>query len=168
MAARGASEGTLETRVKALEAQVRALEDREKIRECLARNRFAADLGLSEYYAATYTEDGVSDLGPGQRAQGREELLYHITNPKGHKRIENRSLHTVVNLFIRVNGDTAWAEGYDVVYVREGEGYIPYTCGYLHWEFEKHGERWYIALRYRRPVGGDEWGGKVINAYQKA
>jgi len=158
---------TVHDELKALEERVQLLEDTEKVRECLMRNRFAADLGLSDVYAGTYAQDGVSDLGPGQRAVGREQLLYHINNPTGHKRIEGRSLHTVVNLFIRVNGRTAWAEGYDIVFVREGEGYIPYTCGYLHWEFEKQGERWYLTLRHRRPVGGDEWGGRVIKAYLK-
>ena len=70
-------------------------------------------------------------------------------------------------MMIRVNGNTAWAEGYDVIFVREGDGYVPYTCGYLHWEFEKKDGRWFLSLRRRRAVGGDEWGGKVMKAYRK-
>ena len=74
----------------------------------------------------------------------------------------------MVNHFIRVDGDTAWAEAYSIVFVRGDEGYYPWTCGYNHFEFERKDGRWRLALRLRRPVGGDEWGGKVIKAFAEA
>jgi len=92
-------------------------------------------------------------------------LLYDVITSKGHKSIENHSQHTVVNHFIRIDGDKAWAEAYSIVFVKEGDGYKPWTCGYNHFEFERQGDGWLLTLRYRRPVGGDEWGGKVIKAY---
>ncbi len=154
------------TKLAALERRVQELEDKEKIRETLARYGYTADLGLSKDWVGVWTEKGVYDLGPDHKAVGSDGLLYDIiTNPKGHKTIENRSLHTVVNHFIRVNGDTAWAEAYSIVFIREGDGYIPWTCGYNHFEFERRGDRWAITLRHRRAVGGDEWGGKVIKAF---
>ena len=161
--------GDKTSRLEALERRVRELEDKEQIRETLARYGYTADLGLSKDWVDVWTEDGVYDLGPDERAEGSESLLHDIiTNPKGHKTIENRSLHTVVNHFIRVDGDTAWAEAYSIVFIREGEGFIPWTCGYNHFEFERSGEKWLIKLRLRRPVGGDEWGGKVIKAFADA
>ncbi len=157
-----------DTGLEALEKRVQLLEDQEKIRECLARYGFTADLGRSQAYVDNYTDDGVIDLSPTMKYVGKDQLLYDfITDPKSHKKIENRSLHTSVNFFIRVNGTKAWAEGYSIVFTREGAGYTVFTCGYNHWDFEKKGDRWYLKYRYRRPVGGDEWGGKVIKAFLK-
>ena len=154
-------------RLEAVEKRLQIVEDQEKIRECLARYGFNADLGRSEDWVNTWTEKGVYDLGPNSRHTGPDELMYNIIQGKGHKSIENHSQHTVCNLFIRVNGDTAWAEGYSVVFTLQGTEYKAWTNGYNHWEFEKRGDRWFMTLRYRRAVGMDEWGGKVIKAYLK-
>ena len=157
------------SRIEALERRVKELEDKEAIRDVLARYGFTADLGFSKDWVDVWTEEGVYDLGPEETAAGSDALFHDIiTNPEGHKTIENRSQHTVVNHFIRVDGDSAWAEAYSIVFVRGDEGYYPWTCGYNHFEFERKDGRWRLALRLRRPVGGDEWGGKVIKAFADA
>jgi hypothetical protein len=163
----------LEARVKELEKRLQLLEDQEKIRECLARYSFNADLGRSEEYVNNYTPNGVIDLGPDTKWAGRDQLLDFIGNPQGgHKAIEGRCMHTSLDFFIRVDGNKAWAEGYSVVLLKEGqaerEGYRVFSIGFNHWDFEKKGDRWYLKYRYRRPTGGNEWGGKVIKAYLKA
>jgi len=160
----------LEARLKALEARLEFLEDQEKIRECLARYSFNADLGRSEEYVSNYTPDGVIDLGPNTKWAGKDQLLDFIASPSGsHKTsFEGKSQHTSMNYFIRVNGTKAWAEGYSVVFLRRGDKYEVATCGFNHWDFEKKDGRWYLKYRYRRPVGEDEWGGKVIRDYVKA
>ena len=114
------------------------------------------------------------DLGPTTKWAGKDQLLEFIGNPNGsHKAIEGHCMHTSLDFFIRVEGHTAWAEGYSVVYTKESgsgerEGYGVYSIGFNHWDFEKKGDRWYLKYRYRRPMGGDEWGGKVINDYLTA
>lgn len=159
--------GNPNARLEALEKRVQVLEDQEGIRECLARYGFNADLGRSQEWVNTWTEKGVYDLGPDHKPTGPDELMNKVIQGKGHKSIENHSQHTVCNLFIRVNGNTAWAEGYSVVFVLQNGQYGAWTNGYNHWEFEKRGHRWYMTLRYRRAVGMEEWGGKVIKAYLK-
>ncbi len=175
----------LAAKVEALEKRLEIMEDTEKVRECMARYGFNADLGRSMEWVNTWTEKGVYDLGPTRRLQGSDQLLYDcITEPKGHKTIENKSQHMCVNFFIRVDGNKAWAEFYSVVMVRmqveglkivdvaraelAGQVFLPWSCGYNHCEFEKRDGQWYLTLRYRRMVGGDEWGGKVIKSYLKA
>jgi hypothetical protein len=129
----------LEDRLRALEARLCYLEDQEQIRECLARYGYAADLGRSTEWL---------DLC--------------------HKSIENRCLHTVSNLLIRIEGDDAWAEGYSVVMVRSDDGqHTAATCGYNHWTFQRLHGRWHLRLRHRRGIGGNEWGGNVIKDYQQ-
>lgn len=178
------SNGSLIGRLEAMEKRLQVLEDTEKIRECMARYGFNADLGRSMEWVNTWTEKGVYDLGPTRRFVGPDDLLYGvITDPKGHKTIENKSQHICTNFFIRVDGNKAWAEFYSVVMVRfkveglkiigaraelESEAFLPWSCGYNHCEFEKRGDQWYLTLRYRRMVGGDEWGGKAIKSYLKA
>ena len=59
--------------------------------------------------------------------------------------MENRSLHTVCNLHIGIEGDAAWAEGYSIVWVRKAAGYEPITLAYNHWDFRQHGDLWRMA-----------------------
>ena len=158
----------LEARLKTMEARLAVLEDQEKIRECLSRYSFNADLGRSEEYVNNYTPDGVIDLSPDLKWSGKAQLTDFIASPTGgHKAIEGRCQHTSMDYFIRVDGDKAWAEGYSVVFLKKGEEYQVLTCGFNHWDFEKRDGRWYLKYRYRRPVGDNEWGGKVIRDYLK-
>jgi hypothetical protein len=148
---------TLET----LERRLQELEDREGIRECLARYTFNADLGHYEEWARNFTPDGVMDTAT-EHLVGYEQLLGHLQDPSGsQKAIEHRSTHNTVNLFIRVAGDTAWAEGYQLILVKDvdGDERRVYRMGLNHWDFEKIDGRWFIQKRIRREVGqkaGDE------------
>jgi len=158
---------SVEERLSALEARLRTLEDQEKIRRCLARYGFNADLGRSEEYVALWSEDGLYDLDGGQ-LKGEPALREMITSPTGpHKsQIENRSMHAVGNLFIEIEGDTAFAEGYSVVWVRAADGvHHPRNAGYNHWDFRRKGDGWLMTRRLRREVGGPEWGGETIKSY---
>ncbi len=157
-----------DTKLQELEKRLQMLEDREKIRETLARYSFTADMGRSQEYVDNYTKDGVIDLAPDTKWSGPDGLMEFIGDPNGgHKAIENRCMHTSVNTHVRVEGDTAWAEGYSVVYVLEDGDYRVFTAGYNHWRFKREDSRWLLEYRHRRPVGGDEWGGDVIKDFLK-
>ena len=161
---------SVEQRLAAVEARLQTLEDQEKIRRCLARYGFNADLGRSEEYVNLWSEDGLYDLDSGQLS-GEAALREMITSPTGaHKsQIENRSMHAVGNLFIEIQGDTAFAEGYSVVWVRDANGvHHPRTAGYNHWDFRRKGEGWLMTRRLRREVGGPQWGGETIKSYLDA
>ncbi len=157
------------TALEALEKRIQALEDREGIRECLARYCYNADLGRSEQWADNFTPDGVLNSGPTHSVKGRAALLNIVANPNGaHKAVEGRCTDNITNLFIRVDGDEAWAEGYQIGLVREGEERRVLRMGLCHWTFKKQSGRWYIKEKVRREVGGVEWGGKVIRSYLDA
>jgi hypothetical protein len=160
---------SVEERLAAVEARLSLLEDKEKIRRCLARYGFDADLGRSEEYLAIWSEDGLYDLDGGQ-LKGEAALREMISSPTGHHKsqIENRSMHAVGNLFIEISGDVAWAEGYSIVWVRGPDGHQPKTAGYNHWDFRRKGAGWLMTRRLRREVGGPVWGGEVIQSYLNA
>lgn len=161
---------SLEDRVAVLERRLQVLEDQEKIRRALARYGFNADLGRSEEYLAIWSKDGVYDLDGGELA-GEAAIWDMISSPTGtHKaHIEKRSMHAVGNLLIEIEGDTAWAEGYSIVWVRDGDGkHQPMTAGYNHWDFVRRDEEWLMTRRTRREVGGPVWGGEIIKSYVDA
>jgi hypothetical protein len=153
-------------RIEALEARLALVEDQEKIRRLLARYAYNADVGRTDEYMGVWAEGGVYDLGTA-RHDGKAEIRGMMTSPSGvHKAdVENRSLHTVCNLFIQVEGQTAWAEGYSVVFVRGPDGINAYSAGYNHWDFVRDGDGWLMTLRLRRAVGGPEWGGETLKGY---
>jgi len=153
-------------RLEAVESRLAVLEDQERIRRCLARYGYNADLGRSEEWVDVWAEDGLYDLGY-DRHEGKAALREMITSPTHqHKvEIENRSFHSVFNLFIEIEGQTAWAEGYSIVFVRRPEGISPVTAGYNHWDFVRDGDGWLLTRRLRRKLAGDEWGGETIKSY---
>jgi hypothetical protein len=161
---------SVEDRLAQMEARLQRLEDQEKIRRCLARYGYNADLGRSEEYLALWSEDGLYDLDAGP-LRGEPALREMITSPTGHHKsaIENRSMHAVGNLFIEIEGDTAFAEGYSIVWVRGADGkHAPHTAGYNHWDFRRKGDGWLMTRRLRREVGGPQWGGETIKSYLDA
>ena len=139
----------------ALTRLVEDLRDREQIRELFTRYGLAADTGdareWSETYAATGTYDGV-----GGRMTGRAQFFDAIDNPTGvHKRdIECfGSLHTTGPLTMRIDGDSAWAEGYAIVWIRSADAsYRVYSMSYNHWDLQRSGGKWEIFHRRSRPV----------------
>ncbi|HVW44404.1 MAG TPA: nuclear transport factor 2 family protein [Amycolatopsis sp.] len=145
-----------DARLARIEARLRDLEDREEIREVVARYGFTADLGIDEAYVAQYTEDGEYDTGTAV-FRGHEQLREFISAPEGtHKsQVESRgSQHTSHNLYIRVQGATAWAECYSVVFVRVDAGSFGIrTAAYNHWDFRRVEGRWRIVRRRRTPIG---------------
>lgn len=154
-------------RVAALEAELRRLRDMEEIRHLLSTYAFNADLGRAEEYLDGWTDDGLYDLSETMRFEGREQLGALVKDPGGmHKQmLENRSQHLVANLVIKVDGDTAWAEGYSIVTVaREGAVQI-FSAAYNHWDFVRRKKGWVMSRRLRRVIGGDTPGGDVIKSY---
>ncbi len=139
----------------ALTRLVEDLRDREQIRELFNRYGFAADTGSAQEWSETYAPDGVYD-GMGGRMTGRAQFFDAIDNPEGvHKRDIERfgSLHTTGPLTIRVDGDTAWAEGNAIVWIRSAEAsYRVYSMSYNHWDLQRSDGNWEILHRKSRPV----------------
>jgi uncharacterized protein (TIGR02246 family) len=148
------SQSEILARFEALEARLRACEDREAIRELFNRYNFAADTGDAQSFAETWAEDGALSTGR-NLVQGRARFFDSISDPDGvHKaEIEGKgSLHTIGSLTIRVDGDQAWAEGPSVVWVREGKTFRAYVAAYNHWDLRKTDGRWEVTRREARTV----------------
>jgi hypothetical protein len=156
-------------RVTALEVRLRDLEDREGIRELLSLYGFNADVGRVEQYLDCWTDDGLYDNREQRQYRGRTELEELLRSPSGYHKleIENRSQHAIGNLIIRIEGDTAWAEGYSSMIIGDEEGARLRSAAYNHWDFVRVDGGWRMKRRLRRSIGGETWGGDVMSAYLK-
>jgi ketosteroid isomerase-like protein len=143
-------------KIRELEARLQQVEEDRAIRELLARYGFNADRGRSEAYVSLYTEDGVIDTSDTRRWEGHAELMDFITDPQGHAGMVGRCMHVQGNnLVTHIDGDTASAEAYSVVLMREEDGYQVLICNANRWTLEKANGTWQIRERFIRNPGSD-------------
>jgi ketosteroid isomerase-like protein len=168
-AATGPAAAAPRNRLAALEAEVSDLKAKDEIREMFNLYGFTADTGDARGWSEVWAPDAVYD-GVGGKMAGREQFKASIDDPNGvHKQqIEGKgSLHTTGPLTIRVKGDTAWAEGHTLVWVREGTNWRPFTLSYNHWDLKRIDGRWRIARRFSRPVSPGA-AGQVFTGWKSA
>jgi len=138
-----------------VEERLQALEAKEEIRELFNRYGFSADTGEARLWSEVWATDAVYDRADGSIA-GRDAFFQSIESPDGvHKRLIEGpgSVHATGPLTIAVDGDTAWAEGPALVWVRKDEGYAVFSLSYNHWDLQRREGRWEIVRRIGRPVG---------------
>ncbi len=96
-------------------------EDRALIEDLQARYMFALDFGDIDKYIATFTEDGILDIGEGEW-QGRDTIRKVLTamsepkelpaNPDAPKLHPATGRHSITNIVIKIKGDTAFGRAY--------------------------------------------------------
>ena len=96
-------------------------EERALIEDLQARYMFALDFGDIDKYVATFTKDGVLDIGEGEW-RGRETIRKHLlamprqeepaTSPDAPKLRPASGRHNITNIVLRIEGDKAWGRAY--------------------------------------------------------
>lgn len=121
------------------------LEEKDAIRELLARYCFHIDLGEFEDWLALFTDDGVFDLGKNGRFQGRDSLRAFLKNlPMDEGKPVLR--HCVTNSIVDVRGDTARSRSY--VMVAQGKPELGLSVmGRYDDEIVKVGGAWLFKVR---------------------
>ena len=121
------------------------LEEKDAIRELMARYCFHFDNGELDDWLTLFTEDGVFDLGPRGRLAGHEALrkfLKSIPLTNGLPMMK----HCVMNTIVSVNGDRATARSY-VVVVQGGEQLAVSIAGRYEDGLAKVGGAWRFTER---------------------
>jgi len=96
-------------------------EDRALIEDLQARYMFALDFGDLERYVATFTEDGILDIGMGEWRS--RDTIYRVlsaindseedtSNPGDPELHPATGRHHISNIVIRIDGDTAYGRAY--------------------------------------------------------
>ncbi len=96
-------------------------EERALIEDLQARYMFALDFGDIDKYVATFTEDGVLDIGEGEW-RGRETIKERLlaippreeppASPDAPKLRPASGRHNISNIVLKIDGDRAWGRAY--------------------------------------------------------
>jgi len=149
---------TSEARLDALEARLRAAEDKLEILDLLNSYGPLADSGCDQGAAALWAEGGGYNYGlPGggtNRLQAPEPLA-GMYRSDGHMELVNTGCaHLTATPKITVNGDKAEAVGYSFVVLREGERWYIWRAAVNHWHLVRRPNGWRIAERFNRTLDG--------------
>jgi len=142
--------------VERVAERLRALEDREAIRDLIARYGPLADSGDAAGVAALFAEDAVYAVGGMGEAQGREAIAALIEGPVHRELMANGCAHVLTSPAIDLAGDRATARCHSVVFRKEGEGWQAVRVSANRWELARVGKGWQVARRDNRLLDGSE------------
>ncbi len=146
-------------------------EDRALIEDLQARYMFALDFGDIEKYLATFTPDGVLDIGDGE-IRGYEAIRKIIgAMPKAAASKDAPQLrpapgrHNITNIVIKVQGNKAFGRAYWFHYSNNNAKRNAVFDGYGHYEDEmvKVKGQWLFTKRKIYNEGVDKWAAKPGN-----
>jgi hypothetical protein len=150
-----------------LERRLRALEDREEIRELIARYAFEVDCGAPPDWASVFSADIEMAAGKLGVSRGLAEIERRFTRTEHLDAIREGSQHAYSNVVVdlAVDGDEATAWGYACVHTRHDGAWRVYTLGVNEWRLRRQPQGWRFVERQRREVGEAGWralvGGKA-------
>lgn len=121
------------------------LEEKDAIRELMARYCFHFDNGEFDAWLDLFTPDGAFDLGSRGRFGGRESLQKFLKSLPLTNGIPMMK-HCVMNSIVSVDGDQATAQSY-VVVVRGGEQLAVTVAGRYDDQLAKSANGWRFKER---------------------
>ncbi|HTY64614.1 MAG TPA: nuclear transport factor 2 family protein [Acidobacteriota bacterium] len=146
-------------------------EDRALIEDLQARYMFALDFGDVDKYLATFTPDGVLDIGDGE-IRGHDAIRKIIgAMPKAAPPKDAPKLypatgrHNITNIVIKVEGDKASGRAYWFHYSNNNPQRAATLDGYGHYEDEmvKVNGQWLFTKRRIYNEGVEKWIAKPGN-----
>lgn len=121
------------------------LEEKDAIRELMARYCFHFDNGEFDAWLDLFTADGAFDLGPRGRFAGRESLQKFLKSLPLTNGVPMMK-HCMMNSIVSVDGNRATAQSY-VVVVRGGDQLVVSVAGRYADELEKRDDGWRFQER---------------------
>jgi hypothetical protein len=152
---------------RALEARLRAVEDRLEILNLIASHPPSADTGADYFTRAVYVENGAIDLGGGKGATGNEAVAAIMTTPEHQAAIAGGLAHFAGLPRIEINGDNAVVTSYLQILTPDhavepvavpghgtSKGFRIHRVGANRWELVRTPHGWKIKRRTLRPLDG--------------
>lgn len=128
-------------------ARLRALKDREAIREIIACYGPLADSGDAAAVAALWTSDGVYAVDGFPEAKGHAAIAALIEGPMHQDLMASGCAHVLSAPTITVTGDQAVAVCHSVVFRKNGEGWNAVRVAANRWQFVRTALGWRVARR---------------------
>lgn len=127
--------------------RLQALEDREAIRELIARYGPLADSGQDDAVAALFTPDGVYAVGGMGEAQGRAAIAALIQGPIHQSLMADGCAHVLTSPAIELDGDQAIARCHSIVLRHQDNAWIPLRVAANRWHLVRGREGWQVSRR---------------------
>lgn len=129
------------------EARLRALEDREAIREIIACYGPLADSGDAAAVAKLWTSDGVYAVDGFPEARGHAAIAALIEGPMHRELMASGCAHVLSAPTIALSGDQAVAVCHSVVFRKNEARWDAVRVAANRWHFVRTGEGWRVARR---------------------
>jgi len=134
--------------------RIAALEDREAIRDLIARYGPLADAGDCAGAAALWTEDGVYEVGGFGAYRGRAAIQALLEGESHQELIHGGAAHVLSPPVIELDGDRATARTYSVVFRKTGDCWEAHRASANLWHLVRTDEGWKAARRINRLLDG--------------
>ncbi|MXO74379.1 nuclear transport factor 2 family protein [Altererythrobacter aerius] len=154
--------------VEAAELRLRRVEDREAIRDLIARYGPLADAGEAQALAALWTEAGEYDVGGFHVARGRPAIAALIDAALHRALMADGCAHVLSAPAIDLDGDKAIAVNHSIVFRRNGDEWTVWRASANRWELARTPEGWRVARRVNRPLDGNPGAFALLSAAQPA
>ena len=142
-----------ETRLAALEARIKGLEDQLAIYQLLATYGPSVDSRTGDVTASLWTQDGSYDFGS-TPLEGAE-TVGSLVNIEPHIHyVADGCAHVISMPHITVEGDRAVATGYSRVYLNQGDHWRVERAGANRWELVRTTAGWRVQNRVNRLLNG--------------
>lgn len=138
-----------------LEARLKALEDREAIRDLIAQYGPLADSGNAEGVAALFAEDGVYAIAGFGEAKGRAAIAALITSANHQQLMTDGCAHLLGPVAVDLDGDSAVARGHSLVLRWTGAAFEVHRVAANRWELERSQGGWLATRRDNALLQGD-------------
>lgn len=135
-------------------ARLAALEDRDAIRDLIARYGPLADAGDCAGAAALWTDDGVYDVGGFGEYRGRAAIQALLEGEAHQTLIAGGSAHLLSPPVIALDGDHATAWTYSVVFRKADALWEAHRASANEWHLVRTPEGWRAASRVNRLLDG--------------
>ena len=136
--------------------RLRALEDREAIRDLVARYGPLADAGEAGAVAALWTADGTYQVAGFAAAGGHAQIAALITGDAHRALLADGCAHLLGPVTIALEGDTATARGHSVVLRHSGGAFGVHRVSANRWSFARTVEGWRVTHRTNALLDGAE------------
>ncbi len=140
----------------ALLQRLQVLEDREAIRELIARYGPLADGGNAAGVAALWTENGRYEISGFGSATGHREIAALISGKTHQQLMSDGCAHILGPVSMKIDGDEAVAVGHSLVLRWAGDRFEVARVAANRWELVRTAQGWRVDLRKNALLTGEE------------
>jgi len=134
--------------------RLRGLEDREAIRDLIARYGPLADAGNAEAVASLWSEDGSYAVGGMGEACGHAAIAALISGPLHQSLLADGCAHVLTSPAIDLEGDRALARCHSVVFRHDDGEWVPVRASANRWLLRRGPDGWRVLRRENALLDG--------------